>query len=88
LRLYSRNSSPQHVQAAHEAFDSWCRGRFGSKVITSTPCKPPRPPPPQPAANALAAGVDAVGGKRARGLFVGDDDTSPSNLVQAKMARQ
>ncbi|PRW20466.1 lysine--tRNA ligase isoform X2 isoform A [Chlorella sorokiniana] len=67
LRIYSRNSSPQHVRAVHEAFESWIKSQFGSKVSTSTPSKPPRPPPPAAlgrAAAAAAAGFGMAGGKR------------------------
>jgi hypothetical protein len=90
LRVYSRNASPQHVRAVHEAFESWIRSRFGSKVSTSTPCKPPLPPPPRPPAQqAGGGGGGGDGGKRTRGLFAGsDDEGSPSNLVKTKQQRQ
>ncbi|EFN52480.1 hypothetical protein CHLNCDRAFT_26697, partial [Chlorella variabilis] len=97
LRVYSRNSSPQHVRAVHEAFESWVHKRFGSKVSTSTPCKPPRPPAPA-AAGVACAGAAAVlgggggGGKRGRDAFLdgggSDSDVSPSNLMKSKLPRQ
>ncbi|KAL4422624.1 hypothetical protein ABPG75_008821 [Micractinium tetrahymenae] len=68
LRVYSRNACSKHVQAVHEAFECWLKTRFGSKVTTSTPSKPPLPRAPQ----ALGAGASrlapGVGSKRARGL--------------------
>lgn len=95
--MYSRNSSPQHVRAVHEAFESWVHKRFGSKVSTSTPCKPPRPPAPA-AAGVACAGAAAVlgggggGGKRGRDAFLdgggSDSDVSPSNLMKSKLPRQ
>jgi hypothetical protein len=89
--VYSRNASPQHVRAAHEAFESWICSRFGSKVSTSTPCKPPLPPPPRPPAQQGGGGGGdrGDGGKRTRGLFTGsDNEGSPSNLVKTKQQRQ
>jgi hypothetical protein len=95
LRVYSRNPAPEYVQALHEAFEGWTRRQFGSRVLTSTPAKPPRPPPlgqaPAAALAALAGGADAAGTKRSRDLFPSgnsDDDVSPSNLMKTKQMRQ
>ena len=84
--MYSRNSSPAYVQAVHEAFQSWIGSRFGNQVVTSTPCKPPRPPPGQE----LAAVAVAAATKRPRSsaslfpLGVSDDDASPGNIIKSK----
>ena len=102
LRVYSRNSDPVYVRAVHAAFESWVKGRFGSRVATSTPSKPPKPPAPPAVHHAAAAAAAGLGdgaaaavahpsgGKRTRGLFAGassDDDISPSCLMKAKQPR-
>lgn len=98
--MYSRNSSPAFCAAVHEAFNAWLASKYGGRVRTATPCKPPRPPPPPQLAAAAAAAAEAMGGgKRARGgrLFPGtteaaaapsDEEVSPSNLMKAKQARR
>lgn len=68
LRVYSRNACPKHVKAVHEAFECWLRSRFGSKVTTSTPSKPPLPRVPQVLGAAASRLAPGVGSKRARGL--------------------
>lgn len=68
LRVYSRNACPKHVQAVHEAFACWLKSRFGSKVTTSTPSKPPLPRGPQALGAAASRLATGVGSKRVRGL--------------------
>lgn len=43
LRVYSKNSAPEVVQAVQDAYDAWLVKRFGGKVQTLTPSKAPRP---------------------------------------------
>ena len=95
LRVYSRSSAPEVVSAIHQAFESWVKERFRGKVNTSTPAKPPRPLPPPAVQTAAVAAAEDVAGlhKRRHELTVssrgrGGDDTSPSNLIRTKQARQ
>ena len=41
LRAYSRDGSPDHVDAVKHAFDRWVSKMWNDKVVTSTPLRPP-----------------------------------------------